>query len=191
MKKFLALALFLALVTSSGVFALDNNFGFGFGGNWATASGNDGRADWSMDRYGGYAFLFFGISRFIELNLGYMEKFPQGITYAGSYYGAGGYDENSGALQLGIYGKYPIPLGSRFVFFPTAGADFEFSLGDDWWHDLWLRGGVGMDIFLGERFFLRTHLLAGYALPIGGIKDEMGVESSWGAQIKFGIGWMF
>ena len=183
---------------STAAFTLDNNFGFGLGGNWADTKGTisySGSHDWSLTRYGGYAFIFFGLSRFFELNLGYIQKFPQEMQIEGSSVNVADI-VNTDALQLGLYGKFPITLGSKFVIFPTLGADFEYTIGligdnsDDWWHDLWLRGGVGMDFFLGEKLFLRTHLLGGYAIPFGG-KERLGLSHSWGALAKVGIGWMF
>jgi hypothetical protein len=197
MKKLFVLVFFL-LVISTAVFALDNNFGFGLGANWADTSGTIsyyGSHDWSVSRYGGYAFLFFGITRFIELNLGYIQKFPQEMQVEGSSVGITDLDSTD-ALQFGLYGKFPIPLGNRFVIFPTLGADFEYTLGliggdsDEWWHDLWLRGGVGMDFFLGEKLFLRAHFLGGYAIPFGG-EERLGLDHSLGAQVKLGLGWMF
>jgi hypothetical protein len=196
MKKVFALVLFL-VVMSTVAFAMDNNIGFGIGGNFASTNGSTFHMfDYTMNRYGAYAFVFLGISRFFEINLGYMEKFPDGIEYAWGNEDAPGEIENFGALQLGLYGKYPIPLGSKFVFFPTIGADFEYSLDDSsesyWklWNELWLRAGIGFDFFLGQKFFLRTHLLAGYAFPLGGDPD-WGVKSAWGGQVKLGLGWMF
>ena len=197
MKKFFALVLFL-VVMSTVAFAMDNNFGFGLGANWADTSGTInyyGSHDWSIARYGGYGFIFFGISRFIELNLGYIQKFPQEMQVEGYSVSTNDLDITD-ALQFGIYGKFPIPLGSRFVIFPTLGADLEYTLGllggnaEDWWHEIWLRGGVGMDFFLGEKLFLRAHFLGGYAIPFGGDED-LGLSHSLGAQVKLGLGWMF
>lgn len=193
MKKFIILALLLVVIVS-GTFALDKNIGFGFGGNYAETKGTIdvfySDADWTMTRSGAYIFMFFGISRFIELNLGYIQKWPDDIKIDGQSYNASEL-ESTGALQAGIYGKFPITLGSRFVLFPTAGLDFEFTLdnSEEWWHELWLRGGVGADFFLGKKLFLRAHLLGGYAFPFGG-DSELGVKSSWGFQAKLGIGWM-
>ena len=193
MKRIIVLALFL-VVLASGVFALDNNWGFGGGYNYSTTTGNMYGYDWSMDRYGFNAFLFFGISRFIELNVGYVQKVPEGIWVDGYYSSVAGQVEDAGALQAGIYGKIPIPLGTRFVFFPTLGADFEFTLFSDgqseWWHDLWLRAGVGLDFFITEKFFLRWHALGGYAFSFGGDPD-LNAQNGFGLLTKLGIGWMF
>ena len=187
MKKFLVLGLLL-VVLASGAYSLDRNFGFGLGGNYSNSNGKAGGYSWNMDRSGVYLFGFFGISQFIELNLGIIEKYVDELSIGGQKTGFGG--ELSTALQLGIYGKWPFPLGTNFVFFPTAGVDFEFSLDEDWWNEFWFRGGVGMDFFPGQKFFIRAHLLFGYGLPFGGDED-LGVKDSIGAQIKLGVGWMF
>ena len=188
MKKFIFLVLLLTVVVS-GTFALDKNIGFGPGMNFAKTKGNFQNADWTMNRVGMGGFIFFGISRFIELNLGFLGKFPDAMEVNGQSMSTYGVDSTF-ALQAGIYGKIPITLGSRFVFFPTAGADFEFTLGEnDWWHELWLRAGLGADIFLSRKFFIRAHALGGFAFPFGG-EEGLGLKSSAGFMGKLGFGWM-
>ena len=182
MKKFIALALLL-FVIATGAFAMDRNFGFGVGYNMGTAD-NDYYND---DFYyaGIYLFGFFGINRFIELNLGLIEKWYYQYDYFD--YSMTGMT----ALQLGIYGKYPFSLGSNFVLFPTAGVDFEFDVFDgDLWHEFCIRGGLGMDLFLSERFFLRGHLLYGFGFPISD-SSWYQIGSSSGFQAKLGLGRMF
>jgi len=199
MRKYIVLALLL-LVMASGAFALDSNIGLGAGFNYASTYGTFDdygySEDWEMLRSGVYFFAFYGFNRFFEVNLGIMLKQPQDIIVEGESYGDAVLDDAI-ALQFGIYGKYPFPLGSRFVLFPTLGVDFELSFSNgsdidymvDWWHDLWLRGGIGMDVFITERLFLRGHLLYGAALAIGG-DPELGTSWSQGFLGKLGVGWM-
>jgi hypothetical protein len=193
MKKFIVLVLLLAIV-ASGAFALDRNWGFGMGIYSSTTHGTIANQDWEIARLGTPMFLFFGLNRFMELNLGMTFKYPYYFEVNGREVDA--WDLGSTfALQAGLYGKWPIPLGRRFVFFPTVGADFEFSFldeyeGMEWWHDLWLRAGAGMDFFLGQRFFLRSHLLFGVGIPFGG-EEGIGLSYSTGFKMKFGLGWMF
>ena len=203
MKK--AIILFLCLVVmGTGLFALDKAAGFGLLYNYSTTLGSftdyDGLNEWKLTRNGFGFFGFFGFNQYTELNLGLLYKNPDtvSLTYGGNTYKESASDwlESTLALQLGLYFKWPIPLGSRFVLFPTLGADFEFTLGGSsdeywtWWHDLWLRGGLGMDIFLTDSMFLRGHLIYGAALPLGG-DSEVGLDFSHGLLVKFGLGWMF
>jgi hypothetical protein len=200
MKKLIVLALFLTIAVS-GAFAQDKAFGGGILYNNTSTSGSDDYGyDWTMSRNGFGAFAFFGLGRFWEFNLGFLYKNPSEIKvkYEGESYTMKGSEialEGAGALQLGIYFKYPIPLSDMFVFFPTAGFDFEFSLsseeynGWEWWHDLWLRAGLGLDVFFTEKIFLRSHLIYGAAIPVGGPSD-LGLSFGHGLLIKLGLGWM-
>ena len=205
MKRIVLLAMCLVVV-ASGAFSLDKAIGGGilYNTTWTDGSIDFGGSsmDWTMNRNGFGAFAFFGVSPFVEFNLGFLYKDPYSLTVKGP----GGYSatlsgsdidlEGTGALQLGIYGKYPIPISSMFVFFPTGGIDFEISTSSEewsgwkWWHDLWIRAGVGMDVFFTEKMFLRTHLIYGAAIPIGGDED-MGLKFGHGLLIKLGVGWMF
>jgi len=201
MKRIVLLALCM-VVLASGAFAMDKAIGFGFLYNTTWTDGSiDGGGDWTMNRNGFGAFAFFGVSQFLEFNLGLLYKDPSSLkvsggghseTYTGSDLGL----DAAGALQLGLYWKYPIPISSMFVFFPTVGLDLELSLSDSewngfkWWHDLWIRAGVGLDVFFTEKMFLRTHLIYGAAIPFGGDED-MGLKFGHGLLIKLGVGWMF
>jgi len=220
MKKIVLLALCLMIMTA-GAFAQDMAIGGGIMYNNTSSlmkqSGSYsyyGNISWeqeiTMIRNGFGGFAFFGLGRFLELNLGFMYKNPSELKYkytetdgyntytqSGTWKGSELEDEFGGtaALQLGIYFKYPIPINDFLVFFPTGGADFELSLSDEkwdsfsWWHDLWVRAGVGLDIFLGQKTFLRGHVIYGVALPIGADKD-MGLTVGHGLLIKFGVGFM-
>jgi len=201
MKKFIALALFLILITS-GAFAMDKAIGGGLLFNHSKTSGTfknllyaGDKWDWTMSRNGFGGFAFFGLGRFIELNFGIMYKNPQELSLESSY-GSGTRKakdaglEGTSALQFGVYFKYPFVLTDRFVLFPTAGIDYELTLStDDWWDDLWLRLGAGVDFFLGERVFLRGHFIYGVGVPIG--EDYLNLKITHGLLIKVGIGFMF
>jgi hypothetical protein len=192
-------------ILATGAFALDKTIGGGILYNNATTNGSisdyGDTYDWTMTRNGFGGFAFFGVSPFVEFNLGFMYKNPSEITQKvnGETYTITGSDidlEGTGALQFGIYLKYPIPIGSMFVFFPTGGVDFELSMsseeynGWEWWHDLWLRAGIGLDVFLSDKLFLRSHFIYGAAVPIGG-PEELGLKFGHGLLIKLGLGFMF
>ena len=216
MKRVFILMLFL-VVMSTATFALDNNFGFGalynnattygqWKNNWWEDGGYYYDTDWSLQRYGFGAFIFLGLSRFFELNLGIIYKHPNKLIAKDS--DGDNYDfdpsEEGGwtsvlAGQVGIYYKYPLTISEKFILFPTVGIDGEISLyslehgeflPDGWWHDIWLRGGVGLDFFFTEKIFLRTHAIYGIAYPIGGWEDD-NLSLSHGLLVKLGLGWMF
>lgn len=195
MKKVCMLAICL-LFAAAGAFAMDKAVGGGILYNYTSTSGSFDGYDWTMTRNGFGAFGFFGLSQYLELNLGFLYKNPDTLEADGMTIDVSDEVGSSSALQFGIYGKYPIPLSDTLVFFPTGGADFEFStnsdkgdLGFSWWHDLWLRAGVGLDVFFSEKLFLRSHLIYGVAVPVGG-EEEMGLKFGHGLLIKVGLGFM-
>jgi len=207
MRKIILLALCLVIMTAS-AFAQDKAVGGGILYNNTSTimkySEPGYNEEYTLGRNGFGAFAFFGLGRFLELNLGFLYKDPSELKYSiksdgynesGTISNVGDYIEGTAALQLGAYFKYPIPINDTLVFFPTGGVDFEFSLSSEewngwkWWHDLWLRAGVGLDIFLNDKTFLRAHALYGVAVPVGGEAD-MGLDIGHGLLIKFGVGFM-
>lgn len=208
MKKCILVVVCLTVLASGG-FALDKTIGGGLmynAGftNWDWDLNNSPLGDtweFEMSRNGFGLFAFFGVSQFFELNLGLLFKNPDTmkvtITYDDGTKESGSFSasdlglDGAAALQLGIYFKIPIPISTALVFFPTVGTDLELTLDEDWWSDFWLRAGVGLDIFLSERMFLRGHAIYGIALPFGSdIFDDANTVFGHGLLIKFGIGWM-
>jgi hypothetical protein len=185
------------VVLASGAFAMDKAIGFGILYNNTSTTGEVSGSEWTMQRNGTGAFAFFGVNQFLEFNLGFLYKDPDSLkvgsyTFSGSDLGL----DPATALQVGIYGKYPIPISSMFVFFPTGGVDVEINLSDNewqgfkWWSDLWIRAGLGLDVFFTEKMFLRSHLIYGAAIPFGG-EEDMGLKFGHGLLVKIGLGWMF
>lgn len=216
MKKFILLAACLT-VLASGVFALDKTIGGGlmYNAGFTNAKyeeyddyfGSNDTFEMNIARNGFGLFAFFGVSQYFELNLGLLIKSPSTVEIKYTYDYGGGYKDSGTlkgtadylddcvALQLGTYFKYPIPISTALVFFPTVGVDLELTLGGesdyfDWWSDFWIRAGVGLDIFLTERMFLRGHAIYGVAIPFGGEVDNFDSAIGHGLLIKFGIGWM-
>ncbi|MCL2519800.1 MAG: hypothetical protein FWE37_02170 [Spirochaetaceae bacterium] len=214
MKIFKVLALCLVTLIGSHVFAMDMAVGGGILFNQSSTSGSisgDGigfpgeSVDWRMSRSGFGAFGFFGLGQNWEFNLGFLYKNPGTVReewsdgYTDSY-DASDWFEAPLALQIGIYYKYPIVLNERFVIFPTAGVDFEYTIGGngendfidetEWWHELWVRAGVGLDTFITETMFIRTHLIYGVGPALGG-SDSLGASFSHGLLVKIGLGVMF
>jgi hypothetical protein len=96
------------------------------------------------------------------------------------------------ALKLGLFGKFPIPLGG-ITLFPLLGVDGQIWLagksGDkeidtsegrkmaaEMFNTLWFKAGVGFDISLpvaGNKLFIRPELLYGIRLNTEAEKDEI------------------
>ena len=179
MKKFFALVLLL-LVIATGAFALEITTIGGGGMFNLTNYSLDGGGGNSVKGFG--AFGFIGVSEFFEFNLGYINK-------------KNDWDNSLSALMLGALFKYPFDITEQVVLFPSVGLDFEFTL-SEWfwdedytWHELWLRGGLGIDFLVTENLFLRGHFNYGLGLVIGDYFDDY--KFSNGLLIKAGIGYMF
>jgi hypothetical protein len=165
MKKIVFLVLCFALMGTA-AFSLDKAAG---GGGLVWIATNT-EIDDSI--FAGGAFGFFGLGRYVELNVGVI-----GMS-EGDLFGIG----------AGAYGKYPFSLSDKFVLFPTAGLDFEaYFVGDYSVTQMWIRGGAGIDYFFTDTMFLRSHLVYGVLVPIS---SEV-VGTTHGALIKIGVGWMF
>ena len=164
MKNLLAFAFCLMLVVTGAV-AMEK-----------TAGG--GVAVRNFEELTGFGFFgFFGPGQYVELSVGYTRY---------SYDYGPGMDGNFGTIQFGAYGKYPFVMSERIVLFPTAGIEFEYDyeFGDT---VFWILFGGGLDFFLNENMFLRTHLLLGR----GSISTDYGDYSGFGQSLKVGIGRMF
>jgi hypothetical protein len=190
MKKIVFAALCF-MVLATGVFAMEKNIGGGVLYNFGSTSGEIDFGygdvyDWKLSRNGFGLFGFFFFSQFWELNFGFLYKNPSTLTVDGEKESVSWLD-GTAALQLGAYFKYPIPVSDTVVLFPTGGVDFELSFNSDWWHDLWLRGGLGLDFFLSDRMFLRSHLIYGVAIPMA---SDLDPKIGHGLLIKVGIGFM-
>ncbi|MDR0628973.1 MAG: hypothetical protein LBG24_04930 [Treponema sp.] len=194
MKKGVVLGFCLLLLLGSGAFALEKAAGGGIlvggtfqGGDVPGASGDT----WTFDRTSFGGFGFFSLSQYVEFNIAFMYKTGEAtVTYQGQTYSApsDSVPQPTVALGFGAYGKYPIPISDRFVFFPTGGVDFELNFEEYWWNDLWIRGGAGIDFFFSDTFFLRGHVIYGAAVPLGGDLDP---KVGHGFLAKAGLGFMF
>ncbi|MDR1956844.1 MAG: hypothetical protein LBQ30_08330 [Treponema sp.] len=191
MKKIVVLVVCL-LVMGTGAFALEKAAGGGVLLNYTFQGGSesfDGYSfKWTFNRASFGGFAFFGISQYVELNLAFVYKAGDLEVEGGGYVPI----ESTSALTFGVYGKYPIPMSDRVVLFPTGGLDFELNLEDSWkelWNDLWIRAGLGIDFFLTDTIFLRSHLVYGAVVPLGG--TDIHPDVGHGILVKAGIGFMF
>jgi hypothetical protein len=189
MKKFTIITLCL-LTLGSTIFAYDLSVGFGavYGIVNDTWDFTDNTyIDFNRNQYG--AFAFFG-TRYTEFNFS--------VRLSNNDYENRVRDDITLMLNVGAYGKIPIPLGTMFVFFPTIGVDFDAV--EDFTY-LWFRGGVGLDVFFTERFFLRAQGLYGIGIePFFLLSNAINLNYNNGYEkvtpghgpfAKLGIGWMF
>jgi hypothetical protein len=197
MKKIFILAISL-FAFSSMIFAYDMSVGVGF----IYGSVNDTYDNYGYDKnppdphdlvfnrtqYG--AFAFFG-TRYTDFNFAvrysnndFEGKWETGETSEGN--------DTSLMLSVGAYVKIPFSIpGSSIVLFPTIGLDFDAV--DDYTY-IWFRGGIGMDLFFSERFFLRGQALYGYGIAPPVILNDYGdmvVKPGHGLVAKVAIGRMF
>jgi opacity protein-like surface antigen len=141
--------------------------------------------------YGGY--IFFGLSRFMEASISVEFKDNASVetwyedgteqTYESEYLGT--------RVGVSVYGKYPFPVSDNVVLFPTIGVDLNDHMGG---LDIWLRGGVGVDIFLGKRVFLRGQAIYGIGTILvykGSLNENTTAGPAHGPIFKLGLGWMY
>ena len=191
MRKVLLMALCF-LVFGSTAFALDMVIGGGGLFGWAKEKYHNNPKDdpsyiHDVDAtvFGG--FVFFGLNRYMEASI---------AVYAGNneYVDTPGGPGEALSTQVGVslFFKRPFDLGKYFVIFPTLGLDAQNNVGG---LDLWLCGGLGMDIFFGERLFLRAQGIyrAGALMLYKGSLNEY-TETEFpahGPLFKLGLGWMY
>jgi hypothetical protein len=207
MKKIVVFALCL-MVLGTAAFALEKVAGGGLllGGTFQSGSINYTDPnyyfseaipiDWTFNRTSFGAFGFFGLSQYLEFNLGFLYKTGEpditayGIKITTSDAAEVGYHiESTGSFAFGAYGKYPFPVSDKVVIFPTGGLDIEINFSGDWWTDLWIRAGAGVDYFFTDTIFLRGHFTYGVTVPVG--EDKLGPKPGHGLLAKVGVGYMF
>ena len=194
MKKITIITLCL-LALGTTVFAYDMSVGFGgvFGlvnDKWENRIYPSGDiADWYFKRmqYGGFA--FFG-TRYTDFNftIKNSKNNVERIWKTGENAGeTENWDEEYLVLSVGGYVKYPFSFKSIAIS-PTIGVDFE---GVESRLYIWLRGGLGLDVFLTERFFIRGQALYGYGVIIPLPDDNRTIIPGHAPLFKLGLGWMF
>jgi hypothetical protein len=187
MKKLL-IVLFVLILTTK-IIALD----LSIGGGGLFAAGFDEMSGLSMDTdpwfgrtfdkteldYGGY--IFFD-AEYIEIDFSIYgnrisyEVFDGDRPEFGKLYNASVGDKigsgilNGTSLGIELYGKYPIEIKNKFLFFPLFGLDAQIFLSmkdnelDSHFTDfsaLWVRAGAGLDFPIFNKVFIRGEVLWG------------------------------
>ena len=167
--------------------------------NWMSMTAREERSS-----IGGFFFLDLG--RFFEFNLAlYQSSFKTtnvqispsvieigpGMILPVSY----SVEDASGlGLQAGLSLKVPFYLAPSFRIFPAVGLDTDttfFSSGHDSTEFmLWLRFGLGLDVFLTQNVFLRNQF--SFGLSLVDTRDFMEFTSGpSGIMFRIGVGYAF
>jgi hypothetical protein len=199
-KAMLVLAIFG--MCGAALFAQGISLSAGLGGNFTadftgyafTQDAKDAgleAADWNSHLIGGGIYAFFDAT-YVEANVGLLF----GNANADKTDGMSD-DQKKGmdvsALKLSLFGKYPIDLGG-FTLFPMLGIDGQINLGgkaygedipDDYKEDFnkmfsyfWIKLGVGVDVPLSEKLYLRPEFLYGIRFNTDDEKDTIDAANS-------------
>ncbi|GHV00421.1 hypothetical protein FACS189483_10500 [Spirochaetia bacterium] len=209
MKKAFAIMM-VAVVMGTSAFALDLSAGIGglFTADFTdTFSTDDLTKDAFKDNYEDYQLLGGGFNLFFdatyaELNIG-MAFGSRGSLYKDATEDSkvgGKYAINTTALRIGLLGKYPIAITDTITLFPLLGLDYEIVLGMQQdgndltkspynlktadYGALWFKLGVGGDIALTDRLYLRPEFLYGIRLNTQAEIDQ-GKEDVYGSSKKY------
>jgi len=200
--KRLALALFLVLLPA---FAFGLGFAYGGGGSLnfspvsfnGTYTGTYSSATSQVTSQASATSLQFFDATYVVLQLGYFLN--RGSTEPTAASTDTAFAAVLTGLSVGLAAKYPFTFGP-VAFFPIVGLEYVLNLSyvDDKGNDmkaklsapasslneLWVKGGVGVDVFLGDLFF-RPMVLGGFK-PFG----TTTVTSTYPkASLTLGIGW--
>ena len=226
MKK-IVVALLIFVCAGAALFAQNISMSAGVGGNFAfnftstvftqdykdIVKPKEGDGNWTLMGYGGSAFFD---ATFVEASVGVLFGNEKGAN-----------DSSKGtdvtALRIGLLGKYPIDMGRGLFFFPTAGVDVMLPLGgkingtdinddkvpkeykDEFnkrYTQIWIKGGVGADIYLMPRVYIRPTFLYGVRFNTEPERDGMSEANKGndkmisaivghGLDIRFAIGYRF
>jgi hypothetical protein len=123
---------------------------------------------------GGGFFVYFDAT-FAELSVGMLNGDGDFYEVASSSHSKRTFD----ALDIGLSGKLPIPIGEVFTFFPLVGVDYRLALnakagtvefgGDrtktrEYLSALWFKAGAGLDFFFNESIYIRGNVMYGIRL---------------------------
>ena len=205
MKKKFLLLFYLAALGST-AFSLDSAIGGGFLYNSSVIrfvipieGYNFSEPDSvKMGRNGIGGYLFLGITRFFELNVAFVSKKTEGPEINDEPLAPGEIIfEDTITVQAGLIFKYPFQIFKMLAIFPVIGIDFEYTKGitndyeEDWWNDLWFRGGGGLDFIITKQLFLRTSFVYGFGLPMkSSLAQAFIPKNTTGFLFRAGLGWM-
>jgi len=169
------------------------------------AGGYNGGIEWpsgvrvAMPYSGGGWYAYFDLQEYVEIVAGY-------------YYGGGKWmsaaasnseklpDMSHSCIDFGAFLKYPLGEGS-VKWFPLFGLDYEIATSGELKYGgttrslesgnmsaLWFKFGNGLDIDVGEKFYLRSELLFGWRTANSYEKDAVSTEKNYGSAAKTASG---
>ena len=202
MAKRIFLALLVVTLAAGGAFA---QMSAGAGGNFAVGfdSLKEGDAEISVTTSGGGFYVFFD-ANYVEADIGLLFG-SQKMKMSGGGASLEFDGPNVSILTLGLYGKYPIDLGS-FTLFPMLGIQYDLGLSAeqdgekaeseylaDNLNRFWVKLGVGADFNLSDSIYLRPSFLYGINFGTKALEDMKGDASSFyhGLDIRVAIGFKF
>jgi len=233
MKKKLVLVLLLATLIAGGAFA-QFNLSAGLGGNFSASFLNyawtkDGKDALKLSdtptnvidqNLVGAGFFGYFDATYVMVSLGfsfYDLRYANADTQREATYG-GNVTFSLTTFDIGVLGKYPIPIGSASIF-PMLGGDFKIATAytakiwgirlnyaDDYkigeyFSTVWLKFGVGADIPLGDKLYIRPMFLYGFGTVPKYLKkyvlDDINEDKKLadiihhGFDIKVAVGWKF
>ncbi|MDR2658523.1 MAG: hypothetical protein LBC27_00830 [Spirochaetaceae bacterium] len=181
--------------------AVDSVFSAGAGGfiggdfgggaeSTASAEGQSATMKTEMPYFGGGGYVFFD-AKYAELTLGIYGgsgKAKYEFTVNGESNSNSSYDISFGYFNIGLLGKYPFAVNQKFSVFPLLGIEYDvcFSAKDEDGNEyknmdgkdspgdfsaLWFKFGVGGDVALTQRVYLRLEALYGFRLASKAEKD--------------------
>ena len=200
---------------------IQRKFGIGLGGNFSASFGifnvtgeensyYGGNLDDSFTQriIGGGFYIFFDTT-YVEANLGFLfgtrvaESFVPEIDSYGDIDGISKMEiaVDISYLTLGLFGKYPVTIGS-FTLFPMMGIqwDIGMSLADvtqrsviaDLTNRFWIKLGAGADMSLTDRIYFRPSFF--YGINFGSQADrdgkvyyDMGFQNVGGTSFHHGL----
>jgi hypothetical protein len=180
-------------------------------GNWAPSM-----------TYGGFVFIDFTYAE-LDIGFGRYSLSPTGAL-RGLFTGVPDKDINGASIDLGLMVKWPFGITKEFSIYPMLGGSVQIPLSSDEeipsyskfdiYAAVWGRAGVGADISLTDRIYLRAQILYGVRsktimeeeaddlretqlendYPTTAPHEE--VELDWetfdhGPQVKLGVGFRF
>jgi hypothetical protein len=214
MKRMLLVLAIMCLAT--GAFAVDVSLGIGASGAYystdlkasllgAEAESNLTRVPWDFMAYADMTYLQIAVGYRIVRGAHEKDTDPTGTTET---------DFNKFSanwVSFAVFGKFPMPIGS-ITFFPMIGVEYDMTLsgtfddGTDWdsktksdQNEFWIKGGVGLDITVGPRVYIRPEFMIGYkllnkpekdqidSLKAGGFTDVSLLDLSFEASLLVGV----
>ena len=188
MKKIFAVV--IALCVSSALFALDVSAGSMLDYS-SQGSSLTGSSSMTLNTQNNMGMKFFFDAQYITLSLGYNYTVGKAktVTKIGSTTTSTDNLNRIHFVNLGFLGKYPLKIASVANIYPLLGVDIDIernNLTSTHNDRVWLDVGVGSDIFLSKRFYLRPQALIGF--HINKPDSDPGSNKYFGYKVDVGIG---